>query len=388
MRVLLVGEYSGVHTNLAKGLKAQGHEVYVIGDTDGYKKIGSPDLFIFKKRLYSRFRAINLLLTLYYILLDFLGIKGLFYSITKISEIKKIKNYDVVQLINTKPFSSISSFGNLLLLYFLFKQNNKIFLCGLGDDYAWVKSCLQKNPKYSKFDRYNLKKTRYFLWSFLYIYGIGFKILDRYVIKKSSKIIPGLYDYFLAYQFTDFKEKVTEILPLPIENLEKKAIPFKFNQYPIKIFHGWQVGREIDKGSDLLDEAIQILMKEYPTKVEYQIVSGVSYDEYIRRFNESVIYIDQCYSLDKGMNAILGMRAGKIVLSGFEREVAEYFNIHNSDCLVNALPDKVSIFKELEKLILNPELMEKISVEAISFVEKHHSLEIVTQEYIKIWSEN
>lgn len=223
MKVLLVGEYSGVHTNLAKGLKAQGHEVYVIGDTDGYKKIGAPDLFIFKSRLYSRFRLLNFLLNFYYIVLEFLGIKGLFYSIKKIKEIREIRGYDVIQLINTRPFSSISSLGNLILLFFLFKNNNKIFLCALGDDYTWVSGCLKGKPKYSKFNGFKLKRIKYFLWSLVYVYGLGFKTLDKYVTHKAIKIIPGLYDYFFAYQNEKYNNKLSKIIPLPIEMLQPEA---------------------------------------------------------------------------------------------------------------------------------------------------------------------
>lgn len=387
MKVLLVGEYSGVHTNLAKGLKAQGHEVYVIGDTDGYKKIGAPDLFIFKSRLYSRFRLLNFLLNFYYIVLEFLGIKGLFYSIKKIKEIREIRGYDVIQLINTRPFSSISSLGNLILLFFLFKNNNKIFLCALGDDYTWVSGCLKGKPKYSKFNGFKLKRIKYFLWSLVYVYGLGFKTLDKYVTHKAIKIIPGLYDYFFAYQNEKYNNKLSKIIPLPIEMLQPEAEPYKFENYPIKIFHGWQTGREFEKGSDLFDAAINKLIEIYPDKVEYEIVSGVPYAEYIKRFNDSAIYIDQCYSLDKGMNAVLGMRAGKVVFSGFDVDVADYFNMPYNTCLINALPDEDSIYKSLENLIMNPKLIESISINAIGFVRHYHSLDQVTQSYVETWSQ-
>ena len=37
MKVLLVGEYSHLHNSLKDGLKALGHEVFIIGHKDGFK---------------------------------------------------------------------------------------------------------------------------------------------------------------------------------------------------------------------------------------------------------------------------------------------------------------------------------------------------------------
>ncbi|MDY6487078.1 glycosyltransferase family 1 protein [Acinetobacter faecalis] len=387
MKVLLIGEYSGVHTNLAKGLKAKGHEVYIIGDTDGYKQIGAPDLFVFKSRLYSRFRPLNFLLNVYYVILEFLGVKGLLYSIKKIKEIREVRNYEVIQLINTRPFSSISSLGNLILLFFLFKNNNKIFLCALGDDYTWVNGCLKAKPKYSKFNRFKLSKMKYFLWSLVYVYGVGFKLLDRYVTHKAVKIIPGLYDYYFAYRNEKYNNKLSEIIPLPIEIPQQEVEPYRFKEYPIKIFHGWQAGREFDKGNDLFDAAIKKLIEVHPDKVKYEVVSGVPYAEYIKKFNDSAIYIDQCYSLDKGMNALLGMRVGKVVFSGFDVDVADYFSTQYNTCLIDAPPDKNSIYEILESLIVNPKNIESISINAIRFVRHYHNLDQVTQSYIETWSQ-
>ena len=41
MKILLVGEFSGVHTNLKKALIAKGHTVAIVGKHDGFKKFDS-----------------------------------------------------------------------------------------------------------------------------------------------------------------------------------------------------------------------------------------------------------------------------------------------------------------------------------------------------------
>lgn len=87
------------------------------------------------------------------------------------------------------------------------------------------------------------------------------------------------------------------------------------------------------------------------------------------------------------MNAVLGMRAGKVVFSGFDVDVADYFNMPYNTCLINALPDEDSIYKSLENLIMNPKLIESISINAIGFVRHYHSLDQVTQSYVETWSQ-
>lgn len=385
MKVLLIGEYSGVHTNLAKELKKKGHMVYVISDGDGYKKIGNPDLLVSYNILKSNNLIFSFLIKVYYVLMEFLGLKGFFSAIGYIKKIKNLNDYDVVQLINTRPFSSFSSLGNLVLLHYIFKHNKRVFLCALGDDYTWVKYCLDGNLPYSKFDRFKFKYIGKFLWPLVYVYGVGFKLLDRYVVKNSKKIIPGLFDYYIAYKESDYNYKLSEIVPLPIELLQSYE-GFNFKGYPIKIFHGWQPGKELAKGNDIFDKAIKKLILKYPEKVEYEIVGGIPYEEYLRKFSDSTIYIDQCYSLDRGMNGLLGMEAGKVVFTGFNEGTANYYNMTMNQCAIDAPPNEYKIFEELENLILNPSIIEKISREAILFVKRHHDSTLVAEKYITIWN--
>ena len=384
MRILLIGEYSGVHTNLANELKRKGHEVFVISDGDGYKKIGNPDLFIKYNVRKTNIRLFAIILNFYYIILEFIGLKGLFKAFNYVSDIRKLKDYDVVQLINTKPFSNFSTFANIFLLYYIFRKNKKIFLCALGDDYTWVKSCLKKYPPYSMFDRFNVRTIKHYLWSLQYIYGFGAILLDRYVVGRVEKVIPGLYDYYFAYKKMGCK-KISDIIPLPID-IDHNMKPIKFTGYPINIFHGWQIGRDFRKGNDYFDLAIHEIIKKYPHKISYEIVSGLPYEEYLKKFNTAHIFLDQCISLDRGMNAVVGMRHGKIVFSGFHKMTQEYFCVKNKLPLVNVSPNIEKIIYELEKLILNPELIEEISKNSIDFIKLHHDADLIVKKYIEIWS--
>ena len=88
MRILLLGEYSNVHWNLAEGLRQLGHEVCVISDGDEWKNYHRDiDLSRHSTGRLDTARYIMRLLSL----------------------LPKMRNYDVVQIINPVFLSIIQS---------------------------------------------------------------------------------------------------------------------------------------------------------------------------------------------------------------------------------------------------------------------------------------
>ena len=126
------------------------------------------------------------------------------------------------------------------------------------------------------------------------------------------------------------------------------------------------------------------LAKKYPDKINYTVLGGVSFEEYNKTFTDAHIFIDQCYSQDCGVNALLGLAKGKVVLSGFEDIVKNYYNIDYNP-LINAIPDEYYIFSELEKIIIQPTLLTDYSTNAIEFMKSYHSAEYVLKLYEDIW---
>ena len=378
MKILLLGEYSGAHNNLRKALKQEGHEVKLVSDGDGYKCLDS-DVFI----KYERKASTNKLSKISRILLLYSGFQGSIQIFKHIQTLKEFKGYDVVQLINPIFLNEFGPIVNFFVFKYIRKNNKKVFLSALGDDYFWIKYCLDRNFEYSMFDDLSLKSIKRYIYPLSYVYGFFNPFLNRYIAKNVNAIIPGLYDYYAAYkQF----ENCTDIVPLIVDDVEKDIEIVKQFRYPIKIFHGWQPNKESRKGNDVFDKAIKSLIKKYPNKIDYKIVAGVPYSEYINSFNEADIFIDQCFSQDKGINALLGMKSGKVVFSGFEDKVKQYYHIEDEP-LVNAIPNSDSIFEELEHIVLNPSLIPKYSLKARKYIEKFHNSKYVLEKYFKIWKE-
>lgn len=379
MRILLLGEYSGAHSSLSKALIEEGNDVTFIHNGDGYKKFKA-DFYIDYKRISVKNKFFNKLISLYYIMLGVLGIKGIFQIFRYKDLLLTLKNYDIVQIINPIFIMDYGVLVNLYIYKYLKKKNKKIFLCALGDDYFWVKNSLEKKYKYSMFDRLNIKSFKYYLPQMQWIYNPIYKYINTYMAKSSNAVVPGLYDYYVAYKEFENCSEIVPIIVYPTNNL-----PLYNIKYPINIFHGWQFGKEFRKGNDIFDEVLKNISEKYSDIVNYQIVGGLSYEEYIKSFNDSHIFIDQCFSYDAGVNGLLGMSAGKAVFSGMESETLQYYTLDYKP-LVNAIPEKKYLYDILECMILNPKEIEIFSRNGMRFISEYHSPKYVLEKYRKIWS--
>lgn len=382
MKILLIGDYSGVHSDLARTLKMNGHSVTLVSNGDGYKNY-ERDIDI------SEGQSRNFIIKLIRVVFDILGIKGMVLYFKYRRDINRLSGYDVVQLINTIPLPAFGSIINTYVIYKLLKRNKSVYLCALGDDYAWVSKNIRKEFKYSALDRLNISNCYKYTYSLRYAYGLFFKANHSYVVKNVKKIIPGLMDYDLVYNDVLNRADIIKIpLSSKIINTAVKLLQsssYISNNGKIKIFHGWQKGKDLRKGNDLLHQACLNLVDKYGVdNVEYNIVSNVPYSEYIEMYNDCDIFIDQVYSYDRGVNALLGMASGKVVVSGFEDRESIRGNI--KDIGINATPDLELIIDDLEYIILNKDMMNEIKSNALRYVIDNHDTNIVTDKYLTEWT--
>lgn len=361
---------------LAQTLKDDGHNVVIVSDGDSYKNF-SRDITITAQKRKGKLAALARMF------LDVTGTKGLITYFKHKKVIAGLKGYDVVQIINTVPLDCFGSIASYLFIRNLKKNNKKLFLCALGDDYRWVKACLLNRFKYSALSNLTVKTLHKYIYSLKYVYGLFFKKLHMYVEKQCDGIIPGLIEYAIAYEGVD---KVTPIIPLPLprkifDEANSMDVNVHASSSKITIFHGWQVGREFKKGNFILDEAVKrILQSNLAERIDYQIVKSVPFDEYITRIKSADIFLDQTYSYDRGMNAIFGMAYSSVVFSGFEYEKEQHIGI-------SAEPDVDLVEKELIRIIDNPVLMEKTKKNARDFALKRHNPENVMHNYLHIWQD-
>lgn len=136
MKILLLGEFSGLHWNLAEGLRALGHDVCVASDGCGWRNY--PRDIALDRPTDSLRDGICCLLR---ILRHLPGFRG----------------YDVVQIISPY-FLRLRSERTLPVYRYLQRHNGKVFLGAFGTDYYYIRACMETSTfHYSDFkigDRY------------------------------------------------------------------------------------------------------------------------------------------------------------------------------------------------------------------------------------------
>lgn len=378
-RILLLGEYSGVYTELAKELrKRESFDVFTINDGDGYKNY-SADLHV----EYGVSSPAGLFQRIWHYILYRVGFLNWrdFKSFWKYNQ-KYFAGYDVVQIINPVVFSEWGSIPNFIILKYLKSHNSTVYLSALGFDYYEIKYNRKHNNKSGFYTpRFKDFINPRYVWK--YKYCLFYRMLNKYAVKISDRIIPGLLQYKLCYDWTG---KTTPVVPFPISKSQIGS-PIKIRQEdPILIFHGWQKGKESFKGNDVFDRVIRRVVEKYKEKVLYKIVQGVPYDEYLQLYNDAHLYIDQLYFPEKGTNAVLGMAKGKVVFSGFSPDsLRAYPKYSGEEIGVNASADESYLYEQFCYLIDNPQRIEELSKNAIEFVINNHESSVIANMYISIW---
>lgn len=363
MHILLLGEYSNVHATLAKGLRELGHEVTVVSNGDFWKNYPR-DIDVSRRS--GKIGGLMLMAKLLHIL-------------------PKLTGYDVVQLIN--PMFLELRAERLFRVYdFLRKHNKKMVLGAFGMDYYWVHTCMTKRPlRYSDFNIGDelrtspsaVKEQRDWL-------GTAKERLNRMIADDCDAIVTGLYEYDVCYRPL-FKAK-TKFIPMPIVLPESNddgsnTTAELVGQRPLRLFVGISKNRSEYKGTDIMLRAAKAVEEKYPHLLKTRVAEGLPFSEYEKMLNGSDAIMDQLYSYTPGMNALLAMSKGIIVIGGGEPENYEIIGENELRPIINVEPTYGSVYHELETLVLNPQRIPRLKRESIEYVRRHHDYRKVARQY-------
>ncbi len=381
MKILLVGEFSRLHNSLKEGLMALGHEVVLVNNGDGFKNFPA-DISIranfFKSKLGNILRQIWFKIFKYDLAILEHGIRFWWVS-------KKLQHFDIVQFINECPIQTVSKF-ELFLLKRIFKQNQKVFLLCCGIDYVTVNHMLQKKDRYSVMNAYfedipEAKKQYEYFFDFV---DKPHQKIHKFLYKNIRGVIASDLDYVRPLLGN---EKYLGLIANPI-NTDK--ITFIENKIAnkVNIFLGINTGNSYKKGIRFFESAIEIIKEKYPNTVEVSITRNIPYSEYQKHFEKAHILLDQVYCFDQGYNALEAMAKGKVVFTGAETEFLNEYHLHESQVAINALPDVDYLVEKLSFLIENPAEIERISKNAIQFIQKEHHYITQAAKYVQVWKTN
>lgn len=379
MRILLIGEFSRLHNSLKEGLIANGHEVLLVSNGDGFKNYpsdistratfcaGSIGSFI-KKMVFRLFQ---------FDLMKFEhGVRFYF-------RLNQLKNFDVVQFINESAIQTQPAFERYLISKIV-SNNKKCFLLCCGPDYLVTQYLVSKKERYSimnpYFEKEESKKEYRFIFDFL---SKGHIKLHEFIYSRTNGVLASDIDYHLPLKGHNH---YLGLIPNPINTTKNPYITTIF-EGTIRIFLGINRSTYYTKGISFFEEALTIIQKKYGPLVDITIAENVPYETYIKQYNSCHILLDQVYGYDQGYNALEAMAKGKVVFTGAEKEFYEYYNLHEK-VAINALPSVDEIVEELNKLIENPKEIEAMGLRARAFVEKHHQHLMIAEKYLLVWNSN
>ncbi|NHM01381.1 glycosyltransferase [Flavobacterium difficile] len=381
MRILLVGEFSRLHNSLKEGLLALGHEVVTVNNGDGFKNFPA-DISIrarfFKSKLGNIPRQIWFRIFKYDLALLEHGIR--FWMVSK-----KLKNFDVVQLINESPIQTVSKL-ELFLLKRIFKQNQKVFLLCCGIDFMTVTHLLQKKERYSVMNAYfeNIPEAQKQFDYFFDFIAPPHQKIHTYLYENIRGVIASDIDYVAPLIEN---KKYLGILANPINT--DKIVPIEnIISNRIIIFLGINTGNSYKKGISYFEKALEIIQEKYSEKIEIIITKDIPYSDYQKHFEKAHILLDQVYGYDQGFNALEAMAKGKVVFTGAETEFLNHYHLHEDEVAINALADVNYLVEKLSYLIENPKEMERIGKNAIQFVRKEHHYIEQAKKYVAVWETN
>jgi glycosyltransferase involved in cell wall biosynthesis len=363
MKILLLGEYSNVHWTLAEGLRSLGHTVCVVSNGDFWKNY---------KRDISLVR-------------DYTKFGGLSYLLKTYTLLPKLRGYDIVQIINPM-FLEITAERISPIYRYLKRHNGKIFLGAYGMDAYWVEACKRK-PRTFRYSDFNIGDKEitnaYTLEQAADWQGTAKERLNDEIAESCNGIIAGMYEYHTAYK-ERYGHKLTYI-PMPI-NIGNIAVPQNGTDDKIRFFIGIQKSRSQYKGTDIMLRALMRIEQQYPDRCEILRAENVPFEEYSRMIDSCDILLDQLYGYSPGMNALLALAKGKIVVGGAEKECYNILGVKELRPMVNVTPDEEDVYNKLEQLVLAPrEEIERMKRESLLFVRKHHDHRRVAEQYIKFW---
>ena len=353
MRILLIGEYSGLFNDLKAGLKSLGHEVFLWADGDGFKNFSS-DAKIYRNINSCKTRKV---IDLYW-------------------DVRNKTKFDIVQLVCPVPFPA--KFGiNKNIINYLIKNNNKLFISGAGSssmNTILAEFCKEKYKYPQLFE--SLKNDNGTMWS-LTDEGRRF---NSWLFQKIDGYIPIMYEYAQPYREVNHP-KLRETIPLPL-NID--SVEYKDNKVKEKMvfFHG--INREGVKGTPLIVPAMERLKEKYPNDVEIVVDGKMPIDTYIKLLETVNVVIDQAYSVSYGMNALYAMAKGKIVVGGGEEECLKEFGFAETP-IVPIYPSIDDIYNKLVNVLERKTEILEWGHKSRKFVEENHNHIKIASRYLEVW---
>ncbi len=357
MKILFFEDYSNLHTLLAKGMRELGHQVTLVGNGNMFHNLPR-DIDIRRGNGH---------------------LAGIRHLARMLSLLPRFTGYDIVQLINPDCFG-LKAERQYAFYNYLRRHNKKMVVGAFGCDWYWVDDGINhKTFRYGDFYIGNQMRTDAAAQTFINEYVNTPKgDYTRYVMEDADRIPTCLYEYQACY--SHYFPNKTEFIPLPIMAETDEPVHV-FDGKRLRFFIGIDKARSQYKGTDVMLRALEHIAQKYPEACQIIKVENLPYAEYQQAMNGSDVILDQLYSYTPSMNSLLAMSKGLIVVGGGEPENYQIINENELRPIINVQPTYESVCQQLEWLISNPQQINQLKADSISYTKKHHDYKKVALKY-------
>lgn len=356
MKVLLIGEYSGLHKELKNALQRLGHEVTLAAACDFWKKFDADISLGHGANIYS-YKARQFLLPFV--------------------NLSKFQGYDVVHVINFYIIPRVP-YLNLLFVRYLKRHNKVVTISGSGDDPFFVKYS-EETMRYSPIpphERYDRRKP-YYMRSQAHVDYM------RAYMEHVDGIIPIMYEYYSTFKAAGYEGKLCKPIPIPIDGEKIKYSESGGYDGKLVFFHG--LNRPGFKGTFLIEKSFDELKRKYPRDVECIIEGKMPFEKYMEVLSRTHISVDQVFSYSLAMNALYSMAQGKVVAGGSEPESAILYE-GALPPVYNLVPDQTKMQDTFERILDERNGLPTLAKASRDFVLWHHSPIKVAEKYTQYWN--
>lgn len=363
MKILLFGEFSGFFNCLGAGLRAIGHDVFMVSDGNGFKNYPADFRYdSYKSQSLGKFK------TPYYVA-NLMLHKNL------------LSGYDIVFFIDPSMVSR-HPFWNSSVYRYMIRNNKRSFLSGSGDTSIMAEYWMKSNQKYKNYIKGiidgSIEKKEVLLYP-----NPKLRKWEEELLSSIDGYIPIWYEY--AQPFRNYPcIKPTVRIPIPCKDYEYK--PNIVNK-KIVFFHGVPT-RPLAKGTVYIKEAFARMEKKYGDKAEFHCDGGLPFNKYMDLISHTNVILDDANSYSVAMNGLFSMAKGKIVMGGAEPEGNKELGIEGVNPVLNLKPNVDQICSQIEYVINNKDKIEEWGYKSRKFVEEYHDYIKIAMEYEKIFEES
>ena len=357
MRILLFGEYSGFFNCLKDGLKALGHDVFLVSQNgDGIKNF--PSDFKWEGKHYTQWQKA--------------GIGALYLTGNLMNNRHLLRDYDVVLLIAPNEVS-YRAWLNKIPYKYIRKHNKTVYLSGAGITAHLFEYWYHSNEKYKSYmEGYLIDDANFFYKDNKTIYK-----WEQELMEMVDGYIPIWYEYYMPFKNYP---KCMDIVRIPV-NINK--FEYKPNTVKGKVvfYHG---SRYECKGTRFIKAAFEKMQKSYSDKGEFICAGMLPFDEYMHLVERTNVIVDDANSYSIAMNGLFSMLKGKLIMGGAE-PVANAMYGYKYNPVFNICPDVDQICDTIIDIINRKDEIEAIGQKGRRFVEEYHDYIDIAKQYESIF---